>query len=159
MISLDDANREVYNRQQGLLCRKGGSNVSVVCTAGVLALIATVASHAVDHKQLTHIPPYAPVQTTLHAGDCYMATTGLLVETEEHAAHLVAFAKAMMGAASQVLAPLGGPVRIRVGIHSGRVMSGIVGTLQPRCTLFGGEHVAGNPRTTPQHNMLSTVGK
>jgi hypothetical protein len=67
-----------------------------------------------------------------------MATTGLLVETDDHAKQLVGFAKAMIAAAALVRTPLGGPVRIRVGIHSGRVMSGIVGTLRSRYCLFGG---------------------
>ncbi len=67
-----------------------------------------------------------------------MATTGLLVETEDHAQHLVKFGRAMVQAARSVLTPLGQPVSIRVGIHSGRVMSGIVGTLRSRYCLFGG---------------------
>jgi class 3 adenylate cyclase len=68
-----------------------------------------------------------------------MATSGLLVETDKHAAQLVAFGRAIVSAATAVLTPLGDPVRIRVGIHSGRVMSGIVGTLRSRYCLFGGK--------------------
>ena len=71
-------------------------------------------------------------------GDCYMACTGLLSEDPDHAANLVQFAKGMLRAAESVTNPLtGGPVRIRVGIHSGRVMSGIVGYHRSRYCLFG----------------------
>jgi hypothetical protein len=67
-----------------------------------------------------------------------MAATGLLFETDQHAEQLVAFAEALVEAAGQVRTPLGNPVSMRVGIHSGRVMSGIVGTLRSRYCLFGG---------------------
>jgi hypothetical protein len=68
-----------------------------------------------------------------------MATSGLLVETDDHAEQLLNFAEAMLEAASQVKTPFGTPVSIRVGVHSGRVMSGIVGTLRSRYCLFGGD--------------------
>jgi class 3 adenylate cyclase len=67
-----------------------------------------------------------------------MATAGLLTETEDHALQLVQFARAAQHIAGQVLTPLGDPIHLRVGIHSGRVMSGIVGTLRSRYCLFGG---------------------
>ena len=51
-----------------------------------------------------------------------MACTGLLVETDDHAQQLVDFGRSMLEAASGVVNPLGGTLRIRVGIHSGRVM-------------------------------------
>jgi class 3 adenylate cyclase len=67
-----------------------------------------------------------------------MAASGLLEESEGHAGQLTQFAHDMVLAASHVLTPLGDPIRLRVGIHSGRVMSGIVGTLRARYCLFGG---------------------
>jgi class 3 adenylate cyclase len=70
-------------------------------------------------------------------GDCYMACSGLLVDNPDHAQHMVQFAKAMLGAAASVRNPLGGSVHIRVGVHSGRVMSGIVGSIRARYCLFG----------------------
>jgi len=57
---------------------------------------------------------------------------GLLQPDAEHAAHLVMFARAMVEAAATVASPLGGTVRVRVGVHSGRVMSGIVGSTRSR---------------------------
>jgi len=70
-------------------------------------------------------------------GDCYMACTGLLHETPDHAEQLVAFARDMVHAAAAVANPLGGRVCIRVGVHSGAVTSGIVGSIRARYCLFG----------------------
>ncbi|GLC40276.1 hypothetical protein PLESTM_001032600, partial [Pleodorina starrii] len=71
-------------------------------------------------------------------GDCYMAASGLLTEDSAHAASLVAFGKAIIHAAATVHNPkTGAGVQIRVGVHSGRVMSGIVGRHRARYCLFG----------------------
>ncbi|KAG2498034.1 hypothetical protein HYH03_003795 [Edaphochlamys debaryana] len=85
-------------------------------------------------------------------GDCYVAAGGLMRVDEEtgavtvrsddvdpqHASRTVQFAKALLRAASAVRLPTTGePVRLRVGIHSGPAMSGVVGTRMPRFCLFG----------------------
>lgn len=47
-----------------------------------------------------------------------MACTGLLVETDDHATHLVSFGKAMLAAASQVVSPLGSKVQVSDGFRA-----------------------------------------
>ncbi|KAL6758865.1 guanylate cyclase [Haematococcus lacustris] len=67
-----------------------------------------------------------------------MVAAGLLLHDADHAATMLRFALAMQQAAGQVQMPTGtGPVRIRVGIHSGPVTSGIIGKIRKRYCLVG----------------------
>ncbi|KAJ9534979.1 hypothetical protein QJQ45_029656, partial [Haematococcus lacustris] len=71
-------------------------------------------------------------------GDSLMAAAGLMHPDPDHAATAVRFALAMRKAAAKVMLPTTGqPVQIRIGVHSGRAMSGIVGKLRRRFCLFG----------------------
>ncbi|GIL86489.1 hypothetical protein Vretifemale_14796 [Volvox reticuliferus] len=85
-------------------------------------------------------------------GDCYVVAGGLVRydsdgycsvlpegEVDElHAVRVMEFGKAMLRASKEVALPTTGePVQMRLGLHSGPAMSGVVGSKMPRFTVFG----------------------
>ncbi|XP_077998742.1 guanylate cyclase soluble subunit beta-2-like [Glandiceps talaboti] len=71
-------------------------------------------------------------------GDAYMVTAGLPLPTADHAERVANFALDIITASNQVKSPVdNNPIKIRVGIHSGTVVSGVVGKKVPRYSLFG----------------------
>jgi len=69
-------------------------------------------------------------------GDAYMVAGGLLGESEAPLRTL-ALALDMMSATQGLLMPNDQPLNIRIGLHVGPAMSGVVGTKMPRYCLFG----------------------
>lgn len=78
-----------------------------------------------------------PVYKVETIGDCYMAATNLMHQDPNHANTMIEFAMAVCGEASKVMTPSGQPLQLRIGIHTGTVMGGIIGLLRQRYCLFG----------------------
>lgn len=74
-------------------------------------------------------------------GDAYMAVTNLAKKQVDHCKRIAEFAIDAIRVANQTLIdeedPSMGFVNIRVGFHSGAVVSNVVGTRNPRYCLFG----------------------
>ncbi|KAE8630089.1 hypothetical protein XENTR_v10000687 [Xenopus tropicalis] len=70
-------------------------------------------------------------------GDAYCVAGGLHKESETHAFQVALMALKMMELSDEVMSPHGEQIKMRIGLHSGSVVAGVVGVRMPRYCLFG----------------------
>lgn len=88
-------------------------------------------------------------------GDAYMCCSGLPTPDENHAQNIANFALAVTECVQLVQSPADRtPLQLRIGIHTGHCMGGVVGTLTPHYCLFGDM-----VNTTSRHESTSLNGK
>ncbi len=70
-------------------------------------------------------------------GDAYMVAGGLPTPRPDHAAAVADLALAMAEAAARFRTPDGRPIRLRIGLHSGPVVAGVIGLRKFSYDLWG----------------------
>ena len=70
-------------------------------------------------------------------GDAYMAAAGVPDHRADHAAVLADFALALRTAAAEIARPDGTPFALRIGIHSGPAVAGVIGSARFAYDLWG----------------------
>ena len=70
-------------------------------------------------------------------GDAYMVVAGLPTPREDHAEAMIDLARAMLEEAARHSDDAGAPLRLRIGINSGRVVAGVIGRRKFAYDLWG----------------------
>jgi len=88
-------------------------------------------------------------------GDSYMCCSGLPTSDEMHAENIANFSIAVLECIKHVCSPSdGAPINLRIGIHCGKCLAGVVGNLTPMYCLFGDLI-----NTTSRHESTGKPGK
>ncbi|XP_072264022.1 guanylate cyclase soluble subunit beta-2-like [Pyxicephalus adspersus] len=109
------------------------TNICAQCEP--IQIVAMLNSMYLRFDRLTTVHDVYKVETI---GDAYMVVGGVPVPVSTHAERVANFALGMILMAREVNNPVtGNPIQIRVGLHTGPVLAGVVGEKMPRYCLFG----------------------
>lgn len=102
--------------------------------------------------ELVHFPEIYKVETI---GDAYMLVANLTSSCSNHVDRMIQFALRMLEIATTIDSGVAGmPVQLRVGMHTGSVVAGVVGKKMPGFALFGD-----TVNTASRMETTSTVGR
>ncbi|XP_075058041.1 guanylate cyclase soluble subunit beta-2-like [Mixophyes fleayi] len=109
------------------------TNICAQCEP--IQIVSMLNSMYLRFDRLTTVHDVYKVETI---GDAYMVVGGVPVPVSSHAERVANFALGMVLTAREVKNPVtGNPIQIRVGLHTGPVLAGVVGEKMPRYCLFG----------------------
>ncbi|KAL8566650.1 hypothetical protein ACOMHN_055587 [Nucella lapillus] len=109
------------------------TDITAMCQADQVVNMLNDMYHRFDTHTEAHV-----VYKVETIGDAYMAVTGVPEFQEDHAERMADFAMDMLEEAGNVPSPASGlPLQIRVGLHTGAVVSGVIGKKKPRFDIYG----------------------
>lgn len=89
-----------------------------------IAVVDTLRALFSRLDELTRIHGLEKIKTI---GDAYMAAAGVPLAQEDHLLRALALAKDMLAVVQDMRAPDGKPLQLRVGMHTGPVVAGVIG--------------------------------
>ncbi|XP_059469140.1 head-specific guanylate cyclase [Neocloeon triangulifer] len=107
---------------------------AICSTATPLEVITMLQSLYNQFDQLCGLLDVYKVETI---GDAYCVAAGLHKRSSTHAQQTAWMALSMIDACSSHKTHMGQPIRMRIGLHTGSVLAGVVGIKMPRYCLFG----------------------
>ncbi|MCU0427057.1 MAG: hypothetical protein MUF71_15675 [Candidatus Kapabacteria bacterium] len=110
----------------------GFTNLASLVSATTIVKLLNMLFSRFD-KLLDHFP----VEKIKTIGDSYMLASGIPTQRKDHALQAASFAFAMQNELNRFVAETGYPISMRIGLHSGPVVAGIIGTRKFVYDLWG----------------------